>query len=118
VSEDRFEFGAEKEAAIVEQGVVQGFDAEAVAGEEEGFAVAIPEGKGEHAAEAVDATFAPGFPGVDDDFGVAAGMEDVAERLQFRDEFLVVVDFAVEDDTDAVVFVVQRLLASGQIDNR
>ena len=101
-----------------EQGVEQRFDAEAVAGEEQGFAVAVPEGEGEHAAEAVDAAFAPGLPGVDDDFGVAAGVEDVAQRLQFRDEFLIVVDFAVEDDADALVFVVQRLLAGGQVDDR
>jgi hypothetical protein len=54
---------------------------------------------------------------VNDDFGVAAGVENVAECLQFRDEFLVVVDFAVEDDADALVFVVQRLLAGGQVDD-
>ena len=118
VGEQRLEFGAEKEGAIVEQGVEQRLDAEAVAGEKQGFAVAVPEGEGEHAAEAVDAALAPGFPGVDDDFGVAAGVEDVAERLQFGDEFLVVVDFAVEDDADALVFVVQRLLAGGQVDDR
>ena len=81
VGEQRLEFGAEEEGAVVEQGVEQRLDAEAVAGEEKRFAVAVPEGKGEHAAETVDAFFAPGFPGVDDDFGVAAGVEGVAERL-------------------------------------
>jgi hypothetical protein len=55
---------------------------------------------------------------VHDDFGVAAGVEDVAERLQFGDQFLIVVDFAVEDDANALVFVVQRLLAGGQVDDR
>ncbi len=101
MGEQRFEFGAEEEGAVVEQGVEQRLDAEAVAGQEQGFAVAVPQGEGEHAAEAVDAALAPGFPGVDDDFGVAAGVEDVAQRLQLGDQFLVVVDLAVEDDADA-----------------
>ena len=118
VGQKRLEFGAEDEAAVVEQRVVQGFDAEAVAGEKQGLAIAVPEGEGKHAAKAVDAVFAPGFPGVDDDFGVAAGVEDVAQCLQFRDEFLVVVDFAVENDADALVFVVQRLLAGRKVDDR
>jgi hypothetical protein len=54
---------------------------------------------------------------VDDDFSVAASVEDMAEGLQFRNEFLVIVDFAVEDDADALVFVVEWLLAGGQVDD-
>ena len=117
VSEQRLEFGSKKKGAIVEQRVEQWLDTEAVTGKEEGFAVAIPEGEGEHAAETVDAVFSPGFPSVDDDLCVAAGVEGVTEGLEFWDEFLVVVDFSVEDDTDALVFVVERLLAGGQVDD-
>ena len=118
MGKQRFEFRPEEEGAVVEQGVEQRFDAEPVSGEKQGFAVAVPEREGEHAAEAVDTAFAPGFPGVHDDFGVAAGMKRVAQRLQFGDQFLIVVDFTVEDDADAVVFVVERLLAGGQINDR
>jgi hypothetical protein len=103
-----------RKRAVVKQGVVKRFDAKAVAGEEKGFAVTVPEREGEHAAEALDAFFTPGFPGMDDDFSVAAGVEGVAQRLQFRDQFLVVVDFAVEDDADGFVFVIKRLLAGGE----
>ena len=95
-----FEFGAKKKTAVVEQCIEQWFDAETVAGQEQGFAVAIPEGKGEHAAKAVDTAFAPGLPGMHDDFGIAPGMEYMPQCLKFGDQFLVVVDFAIEDDAD------------------
>ena len=55
---------------------------------------------------------------MDDDFRVAAGMEAMSERLQFRDQFLEVVDLAVEHDADAAIFVVQRLLPRGEVDDR
>ena len=66
----------------------------------------------------VDALLAPLLPGVDDDFGVALGAEDVAERGELRDQLLVVVDLAVEDDDDAAVLVEERLLAGGEVDDR
>ncbi len=47
---------------------------------------------------------------MDDDFGIAAGVKDMAKGLEFGDECLIVVDFAVEDDADALIFVVERLL--------
>ena len=55
---------------------------------------------------------------MNDHFGVTAGVEGMAERLQFGDERLVVVDFAVEDDADSFVFVIKRLLAGGEVDDR
>jgi hypothetical protein len=79
--------------------------------------VAVPQREGEHAAKALHAVFAPGFPGVHDALGVALGVEDVAQRLQFGDQFLVVVDLAVEDHDHRAVFVEQRLLAGGDVDD-
>jgi len=55
---------------------------------------------------------------VHDDLGVAARAELVAERFQFGDQFLEVVDLAVEHDDDAAVLVVQRLLPGRDIDDR
>ena len=100
MGEQRLEFRPEEESAVVQNSVVKRLDPETVAGEEQRLAVAVPQGEGEHAAKAVDTRCAPGFPGVDDDFGIATSVEDVAERLQFRNEFLIVVDFPVEDDAD------------------
>jgi hypothetical protein len=47
---------------------------------------------------------------VDDDFGVGVGGEAVAGRLEVAAQLLEVVDFAVEDDRDAAVLVVDRLI--------
>ena len=55
---------------------------------------------------------------MNDHLGVAARVEYVAERLQLRDQLLVVVDLAVEDDDDRAVLVVERLLARGEVDDR
>ena len=53
-----------------------------------------------------------------DHFGIAARAKSVSQRLQFRHQFLIIVDFAVEHHDDALVFVVERLLAGGQVDDR
>ena len=97
--------------------MVHGFDTQAVTRQKEGLLVAVPQGKGKHAAKALDAVGAPGFPSVDDDFGVALGVKHVAQRLQLGNERLVVVDFAVEDDHDRAVFIEQGLLAGGDVDD-
>ena len=114
----RLQFGAENEFTGVEESVIQRLDAEAVAHHEQRFLLAIPQREREHAAKARDAGFAPGLPGVDDDFGVGVGAEDMAERLEFGHQLLEVVDFAVEHDDHAAVLVEQRLLAGGQVDDR
>jgi hypothetical protein len=114
----RFQLGPENEFAGVEEGVVQRLDAKAVAHHEQRFLRAVPQREREHAAKAVDAGFAPGFPGVDDDFGVGMGAEGVAERFELGHQFLEVVDLAVEHHDDRAVFVEQRLLAGGEVDDR
>ena len=118
MGEQRLEFRPEEESAVVQDSVVKRLDPKAVAGEKQRFAVAVPQGKGEHAAKAVDTRCAPGFPSVDDDFGIATSVEDMTEHLQLWNEFLIIVDFPVEDDADRLILVIERLLAGGQIDDR
>ncbi len=116
--QQRLQLGAKDKGAIRQQRVIQRLDGKPVARQKKRFAVAIPEGKGEHATKALNAIFAPGFPGVHDDFGIAAGMKNVAKRLQLGDQLLVIVDFAVEHHANALILVVQRLLAGRQVDDR
>jgi hypothetical protein len=85
---------------------------------EQGLAVAVPQHEREHAAESRHAVLAPSLPSVDDDLGVAARTEHMAEREQLRNERLVVVDLAVENHRDRSVFVEQRLLPGRHIDDR
>ena len=108
----------EQQGAVGQHGVVQRLHAEPVAREKQRLLGAVPERKGEHAAESIDAALPPALPGVHDDFGVAACLEDVPERLQLGDQRLIVVDLAIEDDDDIAILVVDRLLAGREIDDR
>ena len=45
-------------------------------------------------------------------------MEDVSQRLQLGDQFLVVVDLPVEDDNNRAILVEKRLLSCGYVDDR
>jgi hypothetical protein len=120
VHEQCFELGPEDDVAVVEERVEQRLDAQTVAGEEKCLPIAVPQRESEHAAKAFDAALAPRLPCVDDDFRVAQRAEDVAERDELGNQRLVVVDLAVEDDADAAVLVVQRLLPGrhAMIDSR
>ena len=117
VLHQHLELGAKGERAVLEQGVEHRFDRQTVARHEQGVALAVVEAKRKHAAKTLHAVLAPGLPGMDDDFGVAAGVEDVTERFELGDEFLEVVDLAVEHHRDRAIFIEQRLLSRGQIDD-
>src|SRR5205807_450080 len=109
---------AEDELPIGQERVIKRLDAEPVAGEEERLAVAVPQRKSEHAAEALHAVLAPLLPGVNDDLGVAPGTKYVTRAHELGDQLLVVVDLAVEDDDDAAVLVEKRLLPGRKVDDR
>src|SRR3954471_5370694 len=90
-----------------------------VAGEEEAALVPVPDGEGEHPAQALGKLLAPLLVPVDQDLGVAVALEDVALGNQLALEIEEVVDLAVEDDPDAPVLVGHRLRAGGrEIDDR
>jgi hypothetical protein len=80
--------------------------------------VLVPQCEGEHAAKALDAGGAPRFPGVHDYLGVAFGAEHVPKARELGNEGLEVVNLAVEHHNDRAIFVVERLLARSQVDDR
>lgn len=53
-----------------------------------------------------------------DDFRIAAGAEAVPERGKLAHQRLEIVDLTVEDHTDRPVFVEDRLIATGELDDR
>src|SRR5262249_1140205 len=50
-------------------------------------------------------------------FGIAVGVEAVATGLEFAAQLGEIVDLAVENDPDRLVFVVDGLLATGEVDD-
>ena len=117
VCSEHFEFGAKNEATVGQPRVVHGLDTHAVARKEQGLLVAVPQGKGEHAPQSVQAGLAPGLPGMHDHFGIAARPEAIAQNLEFGHQLAVVVDLTVEDNAHGTVFIEQGLLAGGQVDD-
>jgi len=107
--------GEEESAGGV--GVVEGFLAYAVAGEEELLFGLVPEGEGEHAAEVGGAVGAVLFVEVEDDFGVGLGAEAVAGGLEVAAEGFEVVALAVVDEVEGAVFVGHGLVAGGEVDD-
>ena len=116
VFEERLDFAGEGERASVPI-VVEGLLAEAIAGTEEFARVLIPDGKGEHAAQAQNAFGAVLLVGVEDGFGVGAGGVAVAGLLEGGAQAGVIEDFSVEDDEVGAIFIGHGLVAAGDIDN-
>src|SRR6185436_4063144 len=52
------------------------------------------------------------------DFGIRRAVENVAAGLELRAQFAIVINLSVEDDRDALVFVIGGLLSGHQVDDR
>lgn len=94
------DFGGEAERSGIGGAEVEGFLAAAVTGEEEGVFCGIEDGEGEHPVEFCGEVGAPLVPGRGEDFGIAMGVEAVADLFELGAEFLPIVDFAVADGVD------------------
>lgn len=95
------------------RGPVEGLDAERVAGEGEFLLVVVPDGNGEHAAQAGKHGGAIFGKEGENNFSIAGGAEGVAARDELSAELLVVVDFAVEDEDVATVGRMHGLIGAG-----
>src|SRR5207244_7529838 len=111
------ELGGEAELAA-DVAVVEGLDPEAVARERQRPRARVPDGDGEHPAQALPEAGAPLLVAVHEDFRIAAGAEHVAGALELAHQLAVDVDLAVLDDDDCSVLVRDRLVAAGQVDAR
>ena len=60
---------------------------------------------------------APLFVTVHDHFGIGLGAELMTFRLEFRAQFRIIVNLAVEDDPDRFLEIRHRLMSPGQVDD-
>src|SRR5205823_1208324 len=77
----------------------------------------VPEREREHAAEAIDRALAPLLVRVNDHLGVGVRAESMAGLLQGGSDLREVIDLAVEDHPDGSIFIGERLIAGGQVDD-
>ena len=116
VDQQRLDLRPEHEA-VVEQGIVQGLDAYAIAREDQPALPRVPDCEGEHPAQPIHEVDAPLLVPVDEHFGVAGRSEAVSVRLELLAHLGEVVDLAVEDRPYGAVFIRERLVAGGKIDD-
>ncbi len=110
--EQRVDFRRKGDAAG-RSGMVQRLDAEGIAGEKQPLLHRVVHRKGEHADEARQHRRPPLGESFEQDLGVAAGVEVVAESLEFGAEFEVIADRPVQHQREPPVGGEHRLLAFG-----
>ena len=95
--------------------VVQGFDAQAITGDEELLRVLVQHREGEHAFQARQAGRAPMQVGRQEHLGIRVGAEGIRNRgaLQLGTQRTVVVDLAVEGDHVAAIGRAEGLVSAG-----
>ncbi len=114
--DERAELGAECDT-VGRQPVAQGLDADTVPGQDQALRAGVPQGDREHPAQLDDTILPHLFVEVNDRLGVALRAEAVPAADQVTTQLVVVVDLAVEDDLNRAVFVSDRLLPPGYIDD-
>src|SRR5262249_1230720 len=98
--------------------VVERFDPEAVAGEDEPPGPRVPQRDREHPAQAAREGRPLLLVEVDEDLGVALRAEAMTGALELRAQLAIVVELAVLDDVDGAVLVRDRLVAGREVDDR
>ena len=108
---------AEQQLACVGLGIIERLYAENIPRTVHFVRLGVPHDEGEHAAQHPGQLRAVLLVAMNDDFGVAMGLEDMPLGLQLGAQIHEVVNLAVEHADDGAVLVVHRLLACGQIND-
>ncbi len=114
--EEGFCFRREVESAVV-NGVEERLDAEAIASSEERALDAVHRTMANSPRRCERHSHAHFFVEVKNDFAVRAGAQTMSARFEFLLSGLVVVQFAVHNDAKGFIFVGDRLIPGGEIDD-
>ena len=117
VLKQALDLGAEQQLARVGLGIIERLDAENIARAVHLVRFRVPYDEGKHAAQPGGQRRAVLLIAVDDDLGVAVGLEDVPLGLQLGAQVHEVVNFTVEHADDGAILIVHGLLACGQVDD-
>jgi hypothetical protein len=78
----------------------------------------VPNGEGEHASQVLDAIITVLLVGMNNDLCVTIRGKAVTALLEFFPKLTIVIDFPIEDDEDALIFVKDGLMATREVNNR
>src|SRR5439155_692242 len=96
----------------------QGFDAEAVTGEDQSVGTGVPQSDREHPAQSGDAVCAHLLVEMDDGLGITPRPKAMPAGDQVAPQVMVIVDLPIEDDLNGAILVGDRLLPAGDVDDR
>ena len=113
---DRLDLRGEHDL-VRRDGIVQRLDAARISAGDQASLPCVPEQEGELALQVLKEIGTVLFVKVDEQLGVGRGAELVASIRQAATQLFVVVQFAVADRGDGIVFVVKGLFAAVQIDD-
>src|SRR5690606_29398702 len=114
----RLEFRAKNNLTTSEYCIVERLDAEPVPRQEQRFGTTVPQRECEHSVETIEAALAPLLPGMHDYLGIASGAEYVTLSYEFLGKLPEIVDLTVVRYDDGFIFVIERLLAALEVDDR
>src|SRR5690349_16001762 len=114
--QQRLDLRAENELAG-DLRVMQRFDADRIAPEQQALSSTVPDRKGEDAIEVLRKGLALLFVEVDEDFGIGLCAEYVAAPFEIGTQLGGVVDLAVVDDPDRLIFIGDGLIPTSHIDD-
>src|ERR1035438_8872747 len=97
IGEDRLDLGAEQKRAPV-PAIVKWLNSETISRRKKHTLAPIPDGKGEHAAQVLDAVAAVFLVKVNDGLGIAARAVAMSSGLKAGGQLGVVVDFSVRSE--------------------
>jgi hypothetical protein len=98
--------------------IIKGFNAQPVPSYEKMLPGPVPEGKGKHAPEALEAFLPPFFVGMENDLGIRLTGKTVALVPQGFPQFKKIIDLPVKNQLERPLFVGQGLSALfGEVDN-
>src|SRR5512146_2170949 len=97
--------------------VVERLDVQPIASAEQLPLGAVPDRECEHPAQVIDAVAPILLVQMDNRLGVTFRSVAVAGRFEISAQLLMVIDLAVEDDPDVLVFVGKRLMAGLYVDD-
>ena len=117
LSEKRFQFTGEKPTRTNLR-VVERLHTHAIACEQQGTRSAVPECKSEHAIQFREQPRTILFVEMYEDFRIAFRRELVPSSDQPLSQLDIIKEFTVHDHTERFIFVVNGLVAAGEIDDR
>src|SRR5581483_4704615 len=112
--ENYFHLGPEDKLAATKM-IVERLDAQSVPGNKETSLSSVPNRKGEHPSEVLNAVATVFLVQVDNRLSITMGPVFMATAHQIFAQSGMVIDFAVKDDPDRAIFIADRLMPGSKV---